>query len=212
MTSINHKIVFMTLLMVVSIAQAEPASCSYTTYSWNTIERKANSYQTINKPYADLLPEEKDASSGCTVCREDQQEIQLSGMKPFMVCAKLAADIRAGLEKAIQQGQLVTDVVGYRVGKTKGDVDAKGNRTQFSNHSFGVAIDVNTDHNGLYDNCFTFNDSCRLIKGGAWSATRPESIKPDSPIVGIMKTYGFNWGGKIQGKQKDMMHFSKTGY
>ena len=104
------------------------------------------------------------------------------------------------------------DVVGYRVGMTRGNPDKHGNRTGFSNHSFGVALDINTDHNGLYENCFKVSSACRLIKGGRWDPKQEESLTADSLIVRTFKQNGFKWGGEIAGQQKDFMHFSPTGY
>jgi hypothetical protein len=73
-------------------------------------------------------------------------------------------------------------------------------------------VDINTNQNGLYENCVSFNSSCRLIKGGAWNPNQQLSLTSDSIIVQEFKRNGFKWGGEIAGQQKDFMHFSPTGY
>ena len=111
------------------------------------------------------------------------------------------------------QGEKINSVVGYRVGRTRGGVDAQGNRTGFSNHSYGVAIDINTEHNGLYINCVEFGPQCQLSRGGSWRPLQdPYSLLKDGQIVKMFKRTGFKWGGEIKGQQKDFMHFSLTGY
>ncbi len=203
------------LLVSVLFSQAtlsSPELCTYSTYQWNTYSRQAEGFEQVQKPYSDITEEEFDEVTGCTVCQEDQVEISIINIPPFKVCKHVASDIQNALEKSISLGQRVVEVIGYRVGRTKGEIDQSGNRTQFSNHSFGAAIDINPEFNGLYDNCVSYNSNCRLIKGGKWSLTQSESLRIDSYIVQIMRSIGFNWGGEIPGNQKDFMHFSLSGY
>ncbi|MDH5737712.1 MAG: M15 family metallopeptidase, partial [Gammaproteobacteria bacterium] len=155
---------------------------------------------------------EIDPQTGCTVCEEDQVEMKLSNGFSFKVCRYLAPEIEQILSEAENSGFPLRVTVGYRVGKTRGKIDTRGNRTVFSNHSYGSAIDINPDANGLYDQCISFAQSCRLIKGGHWSPDNPASIKSDSQLVNAFRAKGFRWGGEIQGWQKDFMHFSPTGY
>ena len=201
------------LFLLVSAAQVNAAKmCSYQTYSWNTVTKSAVKHTTVNKPFAELTDEEIDAYTGCSVCEQDQRSIAISPLKPFSICRVLAPRLRDTLEDLISQGEPLRLIVGYRVGKTRGDVDENGTRTRFSNHSFGIAIDVNPDSNGLYDNCLVFNGSCRLIRGGRWDPGQPESLTADSNIVHALEDLGLKWGGEIVGKQKDFMHFSPQGY
>ena len=193
-------------------AYGEGPSCTYTTYKWNTHLRRAIDYRTVRHPYSDLQPAEIHEATGCTVCEEDQVEIGLPGIDAFRVCRILKAEIRMALVAAMEEGQEIFSVTGYRVGMTKGGIDADGNRTQFSNHSFGVAIDINDRQNGLYDHCATFGPGCRLLKGGTWSPSREGSLTFDSPVVKALKGVGLRWGGEIEGNQKDFMHFSPSGY
>ena len=191
---------------------SEPSLCTYQTYKWNTHTHQAEAFEQVQKPYSAITKEEIDELTSCTVCQEDQIEVIIGDIKPFKLCKKIAADIQYAIEEAISLGQLVVEIVGYRVGKTKGDVDKYGYRLQFSNHSFGIAFDINPMYNGLYDNCLTYNINCRLIKGGQWHPNQPESLRESDHVVRIMKSIGFNWGGTILGRQKDYMHFSLSGY
>jgi len=201
---------FVGIFFISSVAVAN--TCSYTTYQWNTKTRKAENYQRVVKPRSDLTASEVDSATGCSVCEEDQIELRFSGLPPFKLCKYLAAKATHIVEHLQRRNAVLLDVVGYRVGMTRGAIDANGLRTEFSNHSFGVALDINTEQNGLYDNCLSFGPSCRLIKGGAWSAKDPRSLTADSDVVRVFKENGFLWGGEIAGKQKDFMHFSPSGY
>lgn len=120
--------------------------------------------------------------------------------------------MRAELSELLQSGEKIYEVVGYRVGMTRGNVDQDGNRTVFSNHSFGTALDINPGQNGLYENCVQFGPNCRLIRGGAWKQGREGTLTVDSATVQGMQRLGLRWGGEIKGRQKDFMHFSITGY
>ena len=205
---------FVPLLLLTMSCTATMAGerCSYSTYRWNVTSRQAVNHRRVDKPRTELTAAEYDAASGCSVCEQDQTELALPGLRPFKVCKQLAERYRLIL-LALQNAKApLRDIVGYRVGMTRGAVDVDGNRTGFSNHSFGIALDINTEQNGLYDNCFQFGPNCRLIKGGRWDPHDPASLTADSIIVQYFKQEGFRWGGEIAGKQKDFMHFSPSGY
>jgi len=187
-------------------------TCTYQTFKWNVNLRGSVGHEKIHHSYNDLTPEEIDPTTGCTVCEEDQETIHIPPLTPFRVCKVFAPVVRKTLLKLIQQGEPIYEVVGYHVGRTRGQPDASGNRTEFSNHSYGIAIDINPQLNGLYDNCVRFGPNCRLIRGGPWRPGQPGTLTSESPIVKAMKAAGFRWGGEIQGNQKDFMHFSLTGY
>lgn len=203
------------LFSQVSLAEK---TCTYTTYKWNTTQRKAVEFETIQHPYSELQQHETDEYTGCTVCQEDQIEIKIGKLKPVKMCKILAIALQRQLSQLnerdhlAQQNMPILKLIGYRVGMTRGKADKQGNRTLFSNHSFGIALDINDQQNGLYDQCTTFGPHCRLIKGGKWHPDIRGSITSDSEIVHLLKQLGFKWGGEIQGKQKDFMHFSPTGY
>jgi hypothetical protein len=193
-------------------AEGDPETCTYKTYTWNVHLRQAVEVETVRHPYSDLRPDEIDPATGCTVCEEDQEIMHVPRLAPFRVCKKFAPQIGALLQELVRARELIYEVVGYRVGKTRGDPDGNGNRTQFSNHSYGIAIDINSQQNGLYDRCLMFGTHCRLIRGGPWRPGQPGTLTADCAVVKGMKAAGFHWGGQIQGRQKDFMHFSPSGY
>ena len=186
--------------------------CTYQTFKWNVNLRSSVGHDMIRHPYNDLTPEEIGSTTGCSVCEEDQETISMPPLSPFRVCKVFAPVVRKTLLKLIQQGEPIYEVVGYHVGRTRGKTDIDGNRTKFSNHSYGIAIDINPQLNGLYDHCVRFGPDCRLIRGGPWRPGQPGTLTSESPIVKAMKAAGFRWGGEIEGNQKDFMHFSITGY
>lgn len=189
-----------------------PETCTYNTWSWNTVEKRSEGHRRVKKAYSDITAVEIDKSSGCTVCEEDQAWIQLKGVKKFRVCKKFKSDIESALKKILDSGFPLYEVTAYRVGKSKGPVDDNGLRTQFSNHSFGTAIDINRSRNGLYKSCFSFGPKCKLALGGKWDPSRPGTLTKDSVPVKAFKEMNWNWGGEIKGRQKDFMHFSPSGY
>jgi D-alanyl-D-alanine carboxypeptidase len=204
-------IVIVTLVMVSNAGMAQ--SCHYRDWRWNVAQKRVVQPLAVAKDYSELSPEERDKQSGCSVCAEDQQAIKLDGLPVFSVCKKYAAVVHDVLEKLIWQGEKIYSVIGYRVGRTRGDLDAQGNRSGFSNHSYGVAIDINTEHNGLYGNCVRFGPQCQLLRAGPWRpGGDPYSLQQNGSIVKTLKQAGFKWGGEIEGQQKDFMHFSLTGY
>jgi len=199
------------ITMVSNMAMAQ--DCHYRDWSWNVSQKRIVQMRVIVKDYSMLTPGERDEQSGCSVCIEDQQAIRIDGIPEFFVCKKYVATVQGIFNKLIQQGEKIDSVIAYRVGRTRGNLDPQGNRTGFSNHSFGIAIDINANHNGLYENCVQFGAQCKLLRGGHWRpGIDPYSLEQDSLIVQLMKDAGFKWGGKIQGQQKDFMHFSLTGY
>ena len=187
---------------------AGPATCSYDVYNWNTLKKSAVNFARVRRPYSELRAEEKDPETGCTVCEEDQELVAVAGVKPFRLCRKLVPAVREALLKLLAAGEPVIEVEGYRPGRTKNSLDRLG----FSNHSYGAALDINRSRNGLYDNCFKFGAGCRLLQGGRWDPEARGALVQGSAIVSTMKAAGFKWGGEIEGRQKDFMHFSFSGY
>ncbi len=189
-----------------------PADCTYVLQTWNVNSKASVKSQKVRHPYKELTPAEIEPLTGCTICSEDQETISIPPLPPFSVCFKLAPKIRSLAEYLVKKGEPLQTVVAYHVIKSRGPVDVTGNRTEFSNHSFGTAIDINPELNGLYDNCIKFGPECRLIRGGEWRPGVPGTLEKNGDIVTMFKQAGFLWGGEIAGKQKDFMHFSLTGY
>ena len=201
----------MLLISLSTLAFANEDQCSYSYGLWNVEAKKIVRWVSIEKPRSKLSPQEI-GDFGCTPCIEDQIEIKLINGITFRACRHIAPLIENALNESIDNNFSIISVEGYRPTMTRGPVDAKGNRTILSNHAFGAAFDINRAYNGLYNNCVQMGPQCRLIQGGHWDPNNPLSLTKESQIVDILKSLGFRWGGEIQGKQKDMMHFSRTGY
>ena len=199
------------VLLLCEASNARADQCAYNTWDWDKRLGKSVNHRRIVKDRAELSPQERGTIPGCTVCEQDQAEIRAPGLQPFKVCKALRDPIMRALDRAREEGFPIQSVIGYRVGKTKGALDAQGRRTEFSNHSYGVAIDVNAERNGLYDSCWTFGPQCKLQRGGVYRADASGAITPDSALYRAMRAEGLKWGGEINGKQKDFMHFSLNG-
>ncbi len=222
MKSLEHKIIsrviyfvflfILTLSTNVKGTEASSATCSYTTYKWNVLRKQAVERKRVMHPYDDLQPFEIDEITGCTICEEDQVAINIEPLPPFKICHVLEPFVREALNELLASGENIYDVVGYRVGMTRGEADKDGNRTKYSNHSFGTALDINPAQNGLYENCVQFGPDCRLIRGGIWEPDNEGALTSEGATVNTMKKIGLLWGGQIEGRQKDFMHFSITGY
>ena len=193
-------------------ADERPGTCTYTTYRWSVPLKRAVDRRTVRRPYSELRPEEVDAATGCSVCEEDQEWIEVAGLPRFRLCRKLAPRIGETLQRLAESGFPLVSLTGYRVGMTRGPTDAEGRRTIFNNHSFGVALDVNAELNGLYDRCIDFGPDCRLLLGGRWQPDAPGGLSADGETVEALREAGLRWGGEIAGRQKDFMHFSPSGY
>lgn len=185
--------------------------CSFEYGVYNVQSRTSAKRIKISIPKKQIKKEFTD-ERGCTLCQEDQVMVYLKNGIKFKACPLLAADLETLLNQVIDKGFKINEVIGYRPQMSRGDLDSKGNRTEFSNHSFGSAIDVNPRSNGLYDNCVHWSSNCRLRKGGAWRPKHNKaSIKKGSFLIKAMSSLGLKWGGELQGKQKDFMHFSYHG-
>jgi len=190
---------------------APGAQCHYSYSVWNTKARRSLTRRSVAKPASELRADEK-GPLGCTPCEEDQVEVILSNGLAFKACRQASASLKEALDAALTAGQRIETVLGYRAQMSKGPADKAGNRTQLSNHAFGAAVDLNEAHNGLYSSCVSWSKSCKRIMGGRWDPRDPLSLGETSPAVIELGKVGFLWGGRIEGRQKDFMHFSPTGY
>lgn len=211
---------------VTPAARVEPETCTYRTYNWSTEERRAVNRQTVEHPYSEVVDDERSpADPRCTVCSEDQVTIDPADfgldLESIRVCWAYADEIREALQNIVDSGEFrVVELTGYRPGRTRGRV-VDELRTEWSNHSFGTAVDINADHNGLYRSCDVDEvtadniDDCRLGVGGEWDPHGDPSrtITRDSVVYReFIDRVGWQWGGEIDGSTKDMMHFSPDGY
>jgi len=194
------------------LSAQDDKTCTYTAFSWHADSARTRAHPRVVRSYSSLADSEIHAATGCSICEEDQVEVSVPPLATFRMCRMLAGPVREALEKLIEAGEPVFEVVGYRVGKTRGRLDSLGYRTGYSSHAYGIAIDVNPDQNGFYHNCIEFGPGCKLMQGGAWLPGRPGTLTAGSPIVRELKEAGLLWGGEIAGRQKDFMHFSPTGY
>jgi hypothetical protein len=193
------------------ISNAFSYDCHFDYSVWNTILKRSAPPVAVRKFRKDLSKDEI-GPFGCTICREDQIRIKLSNSLEFNACHKVASRFKEALEKALDQGAQIEKILGYRPSKSRGKADARGFRTEFSSHAFGVGLDINDFQNGLYTNCLTWKTSCVLIKGGHYRPFKDQrSLTPKSPLVREMIKQGLKWGGNITGIQKDFMHFSPDG-
>ncbi len=157
-------------------ARQAPSDCTYEVQVWNVYSKESVNEKKVRHPYNDLRREEIDPATGCTVCSEDQETIDIPPLAPFSVCYKIDPQVRSVLTRLILKGAPLRTVVGYHVIKSRGTADKNGNRTGFSNHSFGTALDINPGQNGLYDNCVEIGPQCRLLRGGAWRPGAPGTL------------------------------------
>jgi hypothetical protein len=204
-------VLFICISDIEAVEKANGGKCTYSTWEWNTKTKRAENQRTVVKPYAELTAAEKDPHSNCTVCEEDQKIVSIEGVPLFSVCKNYSEDVKKTVKKIVDAGFPVKSIISYRVRMSKGDVDAKGMRTQFSNHSFGTALDINAEQNGLYTNCYEFGKKCQLLRGGPWQPGKPGTITKDSVPYKAFAEIGWHWAGELQGRQKDFMHFSLSG-
>lgn len=198
--------------------------CEYEAGQWSSRNDRIENRQHVRKPFAQVTRDETSpVDSRCTVCESDQVEIRPSELgsnaDAFRVCWAHAPRVRRALQRAVRAGARIEDVVGYRPGKTRGPTDSAGRRTVWSNHSFGTAVDINDEYNGLYSCERDPEDprlpSCRRLHGGAYDpADHPrESVTRQSPIYRELRESGWRWGGDVVPEvgYADLMHFSLDG-
>lgn len=201
-------VLFFCLMMAPSAFASDV--CTFTDWAWNSAEGRAENFRKVNMSRSDLSPEQRHPTLPCSVCREDQVRISAGGASA-LICRAIAGDVEDALRRSEAAGFPINSLTGYRVGRTKGPLDARGLRTQYSHHSFGLAIDVNAEQNGLYDRCVEFGPHCRLRRGGRWVPNAEGAINPHTPLYRAMREAGLKWGGELKGRQKDFMHFSLQG-
>jgi N-acetylmuramoyl-L-alanine amidase len=181
---------------VITKTRITPETCTY--------------YDTklIKKPYSKISGEEVH-DSGCTLCREDQESITIAG-QTIEVCWKYKELIEITLKKIVNSGFPIYDIRGFREGRTY------NNNQDFGEHPYGVAIDINREYNGLYNDCKEWDpNECKLHIAGKKNPKREEDIegtitKNSAPYT-AMAQINWKWGGDWTSSQKDYMHFSISG-
>ncbi len=176
----RYAIVLPLILALDTGAWAE--QCTFTPSAWSVVERQGVPLPRVEVERSDLDPSLV-GPLGCTPCEQDQVKIVLRSGLSARLCHALAEPVRAALERAVDQGARIESLLGYRPSRSKGEPDARGLRTTWSHHAFGLALDVNADHNGLYGRCPSWGPTCELIIGGPWAPDHPLSLTPDHPIV-----------------------------
>lgn len=203
-----------------------PETCTYSAYAWDTRKKRSTEHFTVSKPYAEVTDDERDPLVPlCTICREDQVVINPRDFgishAEVRICHVYAQRVKNALEAIAQSGQFeIEKLEGYRPGKTRGKIDKNGLRTQWSQHSYGTAIDINAHKNAIYTQCpsplshqASEVKSCKKGIGGAWEPEKyPRLSIIKDGIVYQQMTQFWKWGGEIEGTTKDIMHFSVTGY
>ncbi|MGI5830855.1 MAG: M15 family metallopeptidase [Bradymonadia bacterium] len=215
----------MTQASLPGVERKAPTRCSYSSYYWSSTLRRAVDHYQVDKAYSEVTDDERSPDDPrCTPCVEDQVTIDPREFgiehNAFRVCYIYADALKDALREIKESGSFdIVTLTGYRVGKTRGKV-VDGKRTEWSNHSFGTAIDINAKYNGLYKQCHTTPRehsselaNCQLSMGGEWAPEkRPKlSITQNGIVVKVMTKF-WKWGGSIPGELKDIMHFSITGY
>lgn len=205
----------------------EKTRCTYRAKVWDVRQRRAVADMAVDKSYAEVTAEERDPSEPrCTLCEQDQVVIDpatlgIVGVDSISICWVYADRLRAALMEIHGSGEFeLRTVRGYRPGRTRGPI-VNGRRTLFSNHSFGTAVDINAEHNGLYVRCDITTTTeanalqrCRLKHGGPWDpgGNPRTTILRNGVVVRAMSGHlGWRWGGELPGRMKDFMHFSVTG-
>lgn len=204
-------IFLLTLLFIFcsSVWANRPKLCHYDTWDWSVKENRSVNHRNVVKNYSDLTKEELGPIAGCSLCEEDQVLISIPQIPKFKVCHKIKGQIEKIILEAQKEGFPFYSIVGYRVGKSLGKKNEQGLRTQFSTHSYGLAIDFNSKINGMYNSCPQFSSKCQLIHGGNYLPEKNGALTSQSTLYKELTRLGFKWGGEQVGNQKDFMHFSK---
>ncbi len=81
--------------------------------------------------------------------------------------------------------------------------------THWSNHAYGLAIDVNTIENPYVDSGQTSHPASRPYLDRSWH--RPGMAYPGGVLVEAFASVGWGWGGSWSGSIHDYQHFSVDG-
>lgn len=219
---------------------ARANKCTFTENRWHTGNGRSELVRReTDFPYDRLKAEGKGYISKvdprCSICEQDLvtinlNEIGLGGVRvrggSLKMCWAYADQVKNALKAIKDSNQFqIEELVGYRPLRSAGALDEKGRRSGVSGHLYGMAIDLNPAHNGLYNGCQNFdpvanprtpNNGCTKSIGGVWDpSTKPtKSIAHGSIVHQVFTRNGWQWGGTDMpgGRQKDFMDFSRYGY
>lgn len=121
--------------------------------------------------------------------------------KSITVHKSIAKDVQDIFKEAQNGGFKIYDATGYSWREMN-----NGGSGSRSHHSYGVAIDINTNEN------YSHRGST-IYAGSFWDPSRSEfSIPKNGVLVKAFKKRGWSWGGNWSGNYQDYMHFSFTGH
>ena len=83
----NHFIRIFFLLITFQVAYAE--QCTYETWDWDSVQKKSVNHRKVSKLKSELTKEERGETDKCTVCEEDQIEVQIESLPSFKICKQL---------------------------------------------------------------------------------------------------------------------------
>lgn len=122
----------------------------------------------------------------------------------------LKNDVIAALTAAQNEGFRVYEIGGYGRWNSDGSCDAAGSNKdvglQYSQHCYGLAVDINVN-----ENCYKKPPSAGCSVGNLYSPNSNRySIKKDGALYKSFIGNGWGWGGEWN-SLKDYMHFSFFG-
>lgn len=198
----------------------QSSRCEYSTYAWDTERGRSTDHEDVNKPFSAVTGDEVSSTDPrCTICESDQVLVELDGVPPFEICWVYVDEVVDAFLEAQRNGFIFEEVEGYRPGRTGGRTDSRGVRTEYGEHAYGLALDINGDFNGMYRCRVDPSDpervrACRLAHGGEY---RPEryprrSIVRGGPLYRALTRRGWVWAGDEYEElgYLDIMHFRRT--
>ena len=95
-------------------------------------------------------------------------------------------------------------------GNDTGSFDCRATRgeTSYSQHAYGLAVDVNPFQNPYHKGDVVLPELASSYLDRSWQ--RPGMIEPDGPVVRAFAAIGWTWGGTWH-SLKDLQHFSRNG-
>ena len=124
------------------------------------------------------------------------------GTRGVRVHKAIAQDVYNACLAAQNSGFKIYDIGGYRTFGT--DTAGKSGGLSYSQHCYGLAVDINPTENGQFKNGKATGNWFYDPGGNEYS------IQANSTLVTTFKSMGWGWGGEWH-SSKDYMHFSFMG-